>query len=170
MTFSVPAVRPMQAADIAAVLAIQAVCYTAIVPESRTSLLAKLAASPSTCFIAGAGGDILGYLIALPWQFASPPLLNAESCRLPSVPDCLYLHDLAVAPAGRGGGAGQLLVETFLGRLRDLRLPRACLVAIQNSAAYWARYGFRTVPPSAPLQAKLASYGDNVHYMELSGR
>ncbi|PKO88707.1 MAG: GNAT family N-acetyltransferase [Betaproteobacteria bacterium HGW-Betaproteobacteria-12] len=160
------AVRPMAESDIAAVLAIQAVCYTAIVPESADSLLAKRRASPGTCLIATCAGEAVGYLIALPWQCASPPLLNAPTCRLPRQPDCLYLHDLAVSASARASGAGRALVEAFLHKLQELDLGRASLVAIQDSAAYWARYGFRAVPASGPLQAKLASYGAGVQYME----
>lgn len=163
------AIRPMAEADIAAVLAIQAVCYTEIVPESAGSLLAKLRASPSTCFIAEGGGAALGYLIALPWQAQNPPPLDAADCRLPSEPDCLYLHDLAVGAGARALGAGRALVGAFLQCLQESKLARAGLVAIQNSAPYWARYGFRVVPASARLAAKLASYGDGVHYMERLG-
>lgn len=160
------AVRPMVESDLPAVLAIQAVCYTEIVPESAGSLLAKLRASPSTCFIAARDAETVGYLIALPWQSASPPRLDAATCRLPSRPDCLYLHDLAVVDHARAAGAGRALVDKFLHRLRVLELGRASLVAIQNSGAYWARYGFRAVPVAAPLQARLASYGAGVQYME----
>lgn len=159
-------IRPMAEADIGTVLAIQAGCYTAIAPESAGSLLAKLRASPSTCFIAAGGGEALGYLIGLPWQAQDPPPLNAADCVLPHRPDCLYLHDLAVAAGARALGAGRALVGAFLQRLDESGLARAGLVAIQNSAPYWARYGFRVVAPSARLSAKLASYGDAVHYME----
>lgn len=59
----------MEAADIPAVLRIQAVCYTELVPESDASLQAKLSASQSTCFIASIEGDAAGYLISLPGSF-----------------------------------------------------------------------------------------------------
>ena len=161
-------IRMMAEADIPAVLAIQAVCYTELTPESDESLHAKLSASPSTCFIASLEGDTVGYLIALPWKYSSPPMLNAATCRLPPSPNCLYLHDLAVAPDARKAGTGRALVEAFLVQLKDSGLGRASLVAVQNSAPYWHRYGFRVVPASASLQAKLASYGAGVAYMELS--
>jgi hypothetical protein len=101
-------IRMMAAADIPAVLEIQAVCYTEVTPESNESLHAKLSASQSTCFIASLEGDIVGYLISLPWEFSNPPALNAETCRLPLSPNCLYLHDLAVTPSARKSGAGRL--------------------------------------------------------------
>jgi N-acetylglutamate synthase-like GNAT family acetyltransferase len=93
--------------------------------------------------------------------------LNAATCRLPAAPDCLYLHDLAVAPGARKTGAARALVEAFLTQLRYLGLERASLVAVQNSAPYWQRYGFRAVPPSDALKPKLASYGVDVQYMML---
>lgn len=161
-------IRMMAAADIPAVLEIQAVCYTEVTPESNESLHAKLNASQSTCFIASIGDDIVGYLIALPWEFSSPPLLNAETCRLPLAPDCLYLHDLAVTPGARKFGTGRALVEASLTQLKELGLERASLVAVQNSVPYWKRYGFRAVPLSAPLKAKLSTYGEGVEYMELT--
>src|SRR5512138_915699 len=157
----------MTTADIPAVLEIQAACYTELVPESQASLRAKLHASRSTCFIASVGDATAGYLIALPWVFASPPELNAGTCELPASPDCLYLHDLAVAPASRRFGVGRALVDAFFAELARLALARASLVAVQNSAPYWARYGFRVIDPTAGLQAKLSSYGEGVAYMEV---
>ena len=161
-------IRMMAETDIPAVLEIQAVCYTAVTPESDESLHAKLRASQSTCFIASLEGDTVGYLISLPWEFSSPPVLNAETCRLPLSPDCLYLHDLAVAPSARQFGTGRALVEAFLTQLRESGLGRASLVAVQNSVPYWERYGFRAVPLSEPLKAKLSTYGVGVVYMELT--
>jgi len=161
-------IRMMAETDIPAVLEIQAVCYTAVTPESDESLHAKLRASQSTCFIASLEGDTVGYLISLPWEFSSPPVLNAETCRLPLSPDCLYLHDLAVAPSARQFGTGRALVEAFLTQLRESGLGRASLVAVQHSAPYWERYGFRAVPLSEPLKAKLSTYGVGVVYMELT--
>jgi predicted N-acetyltransferase YhbS len=161
-------IRMMAETDIPAVLEIQAVCYTEVTPESDESLHAKLRASRSTCFIASLEGDTVGYLISLPWAFSSPPVLNAKTCQLPLAPDCLYLHDLAVAPGARQFGAGRALVEAFLTQLRALGLERASLVAVQNSAPYWERYGFRPVPLTEALKAKLSTYGEGVAYMARS--
>lgn len=155
----------MTSADLPAVLAIQSVCYTQIEPESRRSFEAKLAAAPASCFVAQGEDDVVGYLVALPGQFGAPPPLNADACHLPLSPDCLYLHDLAVAPAARATGAGRALVAAFFAQLEASRLARATLVAIQDSASYWQRYGFRAVAAGAALQARLASYGSDVQYM-----
>lgn len=159
-------IRMMAEADLPAVLEIQAACYTEVTPESKESLHAKLSASQSTCLIASLEGDTVGYLISLPWDFSSPPVLNAETCRLPSSPDCLYLHDLAVTSSARKLGTGRALVEELLIRFRGLDLGRASLIAVQNSAPYWERYGFRAVSLSEPLRARLSTYGEGVAYME----
>ena len=161
-------IRIIEEADIPAVLEIQAVCYTELTPESNESFHAKLRASQSTCFIAALEGDVVGYLISLPWEFSSPPALNAETRRLPLSPNCLYLHDLAVTPSARRFGTGRALVEAYLAELKGLGLGRASLIAVQGSGPYWERYGFRAVPLAEPLKDKLASYGEGVRYMELT--
>jgi ribosomal protein S18 acetylase RimI-like enzyme len=159
-------VRPMGMADLSYVLEIQAVCYTEIVPESLESFVAKLMAAPASCFIATIEKRTVGYLVAVPSNFAHPPLLDQTYCRLPAQPDCLHLHDLAVMPAARATGAGRLLVDAFFTHLRESELPRASLIAIQDSAPYWQRHGFQAVSLGDLLQTKLASYGQNVQYMQ----
>ena len=159
-------IRTMADADLPDVLAIQAFCYTELTPESRQSLHAKLKASRSTCQVASLHGHTVGYLIALPWESSHPPALDAQTCRLPSSPSCLYLHDLAVMPDARRSGAGRVLVEAFLTRLKRMGLGRASLVAVQNSAPYWERHGFRAVPQAGQLKARLSTYGLGVQYME----
>lgn len=155
----------MVLADLPAMLDIQAICYTAITPESATSLSAKLRASPQTCFVAEQAGCVVGYLLAVPWDVKQPPELGAEQCTPPARPSCLYLHDMAVAPAARNSGAGRALVAAFFEAFERSGLPCASLVAIQGASTYWARYGFRVMPPTARLHAALAKYGDDARYM-----
>ncbi|WP_084545215.1 GNAT family N-acetyltransferase [Derxia gummosa] len=162
----IPRLRPMREHDIPAVLAVQSACYTELVPESADAFLTKLAASPGTCWVAlGVRDRLLGYLVALPWRFDAPPALDLRDCRLPAEPDCLYLHDLAIAPHARGQGVADALVDAFVMCLRDLRLPRAALTAVQGSAAFWARHGFSPVDDGLLPAAKLASYGAGACYM-----
>jgi ribosomal protein S18 acetylase RimI-like enzyme len=157
----------MQIEDLPSVLGVQSSCYFEVEPESEASLRAKLLASPTTCFIAEHKGKVVGYLIAVPSRFESPPEFDAPYYDVPPYPNALYLHDLAVAPEGRGSGAGKMLVTEFISRFRASELPRACLIAIQDSASYWERYGFHIVMPSESPQAKIESYGNNAKYMEL---
>lgn len=160
----------MTDADIPAVLEIQSACYTELTPESDQSFRAKLGASPATCLAASLDGDVVGYLVSLPWRRSSPPALDSRECRLPLDPDCLYLHDLAVAPRARSTGTGRALVDAFLAQLGESTFGCACLIAVQGSEPYWKRRGFRVVSPSAALAAKLSTYGNHAVYMELEVR
>ena len=158
-------IHPACNADLPAILRIQSRCYTAIVPESAESMGAKLAASPATCFVAQRAGDVIAYLLALPWRFDHPPHLDAPDCVLPDAPDTLYLHDLAVDPAARGSGASQALVKAFLTALTESGIGRASLIAIQGSAPWWEGHGFRAALTTPTLDARLAGYGSDVRYM-----
>ncbi len=161
-----PHIRPMQEADLAAVLAIQARCYAGDIPESAQAFLSKLQASPATCFVATRGQQLAGYLLALPVTPPDLPALDARHYRVPEQPDCLYLHDLAVDPAARSQGTGQRLIGQFWTTARQLALPRTLLIAIQGSAPFWARHGFCPEPAtSAALYQKLASYGAGAQLM-----
>ncbi len=159
-------IRQMQASDIDSVMSIQAACYSGDIPESRTSLLAKFDASPETCLVAQCEEQVLAYLFALPWLSAAPPSLNADTCYLPLNPDCLYLHDLSVSPELRGTGAAAALVRMFFELQQQAGLPSACLVAVQNSAPFWRRFGFQVAQGNTFLLEKLASYGEGARFMQ----
>ncbi len=162
--------RGLQPTDLPAVLRIQAACYVDIVPESATSLLAKITAAPDTCFLAEADGAALGYLITLPVRYPDLPALDAPTCAIATHADTLYLHDLAIGEAGRGTGAGQALVRAALDAGRARGLAHACLVAIQGSVGYWERFGFAVVDtPPASVAGKLASYGASARLMSTGG-
>jgi len=159
-------VRMMTAADLPAVVDIQVACHTMAAVESKESLQAKLSAAPSTCLIACLENSVVGYLISLPWEFANPPQLNAQTCQLPASPNCLHLHDLAVLPRARQFGAGRTLVHAALAQVKTQKLQRASLISIRDSAPFWRRHGFHAVPQSEPLKAILSTYGEGVVYME----
>lgn len=165
-----PAVRPLQMADLDAVMAIQAACYTAFAPESREAMAARPRLAPASCWVAGAGprGQAMAYLQALPWRLGEAPALDAVLDRLPPEPDCLYLHDLAVAPEARALGLGAALVERFMVALRQGPWRHAALIAVQDAAPYWLRHGFTPQPPDAALAAKLHAYGPGAQYMRRS--
>ena len=157
-------VRPMAVADLDAVLRIQAACYTAIEPESRESLQAKLQAAPDTCFVAVADQQPVAYAIAVPVAFPELPVLDQPHCDPPPHADALYLHDVAVSPTLRGSGAAGALVRRVMDAARHGQWRQMCLIAIQGSSSYWARHGFREVAPRE-MAAKLASYGADARFM-----
>ncbi|MFZ6820608.1 GNAT family N-acetyltransferase [Undibacterium sp. Ji22W] len=158
-------IRPMHLNDIESVLRIQAACYSGDIPESANSLRAKLVAAPRSCFVATAEDEVIAYLIAIPWVSTAPPELNAPDCDIPTHADCLYLHDLSVHPNARKSGVGRALIECFFARCAQWQYAQACLVAVQNSAGYWRRFGFQTAPGSTLLAEKLASYAADAEFL-----
>lgn len=170
-----PAVlRPLTAVDTEVVLGLQAQCYAPHLIESARAFEAKLAATAvlETCWlaadIAADGAEPLGYVVALPVCPETFPALDAPAFEPPAAPRLLYLHDLAVAPAGRGRGLAQALLARVVERCRALALPEVALIAVQGSVPFWASLGFAEVAIVEPrLAAKLASFGAEARYMRL---
>lgn len=161
--------RPLRAADVPQVLALQAQCYAAQFLESGRSFEAKLvAAGPHrSSWIACRDEVALAYVVALPACLASLPVLDAPGIAVSAQPELLYLHDLAVAPAGRALGLGGQLVAQVAQSAQALGLQRIGLVAVQSSEAYWRRQSFEvreSLP--APLASKLATFGADARWME----
>ena len=164
--------RPLRVADVPAVLALQAQCYEARFLERAESFAAKLerADGDRTCWMAWRAGvpEPLAYLVSLTACEDSLPALDAAQLRRPAVPRFLYLHDLAVAPAGRALGLGRRLLQTVEQRARALQLARIGLVAVQDSVPYWHRQGFAAPAGALPeaLTLKLASFGPQARWLE----
>lgn len=161
-------IRPLTLQDLPAVCRIQAACYVAVTPESPESLAAKIQAAPQTCFLALASGAALAYVLAMPWREGEAVPLDSPSCALPGIPDCLYIHDLAVDPAAAGRGIGQQMISAVLAAAQTLALSRQCLVAVQGARTFWQRHGFVARPTTPALRQKLASYGEDAVYMTRS--
>ena len=161
--------KALAAAHMPDVLRIQDGCYVEIEPESRESLQAKILASPGTCLVAESAAGVVGYVIAIPVRYPDLPALNAPTFQPATAADTLYIHDLAVADAGRGTGAGRALVRSAIDAAKGRGLASACLVAIQGSMPYWEQFGFEKVAaPPDRVAAKLASYGPAAQLMRAS--
>ena len=159
-------VAPLSDVHAADVARIQQECYGVAHIETAQSLAAKWRASPGTCFIAEAGRGVVAYLVAVPVRYPALPAWNAPSIEVPADADALYLHDLAVSRQARGWGAGRTLVEAALQRARADGYPQACLVAVQDSTAFWQGFGFEVVlPPTSQVEAKLATFGASARLM-----
>lgn len=162
--------RPLQAADLAAVLRLQADCYGPDYVEPAAAFASKLreTAGVQTCWGAfDAAGVLLAYAISLPVCADTMPGLHASDYRRPAAPTLLYLHDVAVGPQGRGRGLAQALLARIELRAQQLGLARMGLIAVQDSAPFWQRLGFAPLP-SLPswLQRKLQSFGEAARYLE----
>lgn len=156
--------RPMTASDLPAVLAVAAIVHPGY-PEDEVVFAERLRLFPEGCLVLPEADGLGGYVVGHPWNRAVPPALNSPLCGLPEEPDCFYIHDLALLPAARGGGAGTIIVAILVEMAARAGLPCLSLVAIDGSSGFWQRQGFRVLHDPA-LAAKLASYDDAARYME----
>lgn len=142
----------MRAGDLPAVGAIAARVHPAY-PEGDAVFAERLRLYPEGCRILETGNRTAGYAIGHPWGFGPPPRLDSLLGGLPADPTTLLLHDVALLPAARGAGATCRLLDHLAGLTRAAGLSGLCLVAVNGSAAFWARRGFRAVQDPASVRA-----------------
>jgi ribosomal protein S18 acetylase RimI-like enzyme len=143
--------RPMQVADLAAVVALADRLHPHY-PESPAVYAERLALAPDGCHVLADGTALFGYAVAHPWTGLAPPPLDSLLGALPPGP--WHLHDIALAPPAQGAGHAAALLRQW---------PQATLVAIPGTSGYWERQGFRDAPCTDP--AALASYGKGARFM-----
>lgn len=159
--------RPMQGADLPAVLALQARAYVPFFHEDEAVFRGKLAAFPDWCWVAQmADGELAAYLFTQPARLGCPPCLGDGSGSHKDGADTLHLHDMAVSPLARGAGLAARMTAHALAaaqkaELQHGRLRWASLIAVQGSVPYWARHGF--VP--GQVAPDLSSYGPGAAYL-----
>lgn len=159
--------RPMQGADLPAVLALQARAYVPFFHEDEAVFRGKLAASPDWCWVAQmADGELAAYLFTHPARLGRPPCLGDGGGSHTDGADTLHLHDMAVSPLARGAGLAARMTAHALdaaqkAELQHGRLRWASLIAVQGSVPYWARHGF--VP--GQVAPDLSSYGPGAAYL-----
>ena len=159
--------RPMRADDLPQVMHIAAQVHEAYF-EAKEVFAERLALFPQGCRIAiaqEAREEVIGYAFMHPARHGHPPALNTLLGGLDGT-DCLHLHDVALLPQARGSGLGRVLVEELLRLCVLTALPRATLVAVHASRAYWREAGF-TVDALGDLleDGGLESYGAEACYM-----
>ena len=165
----------MLAADLPAVLAIQAQCYGDALVESADALESRLVLSPATCWVASlatpsqsgqSGHTLAAYLFTHAWPEASLPPWNGHLVRdwSDTEPLTWFIHDMAVAPIGRGAGLASRLHDAARDMARKDGLRSSRLVAVQSADGYWRRLGY--APLAADMHAaKLAAYGEGAVLM-----
>ena len=154
-------------ADITEALAIQSRLYPPALVESEAVFLNRISLSASYCLCARKAGEMVGYLLAHGWRSGSPPPIGTVlDTGTPS--EILYIHDLAVSPAGRGLALGRLLVERAFAAAAEHGLREAQLVAVEGAHGYWSRLGFGEPQVTPELKAKLATYGEDARWMTRS--
>jgi ribosomal protein S18 acetylase RimI-like enzyme len=155
--------RPMTPSDLAAVSAIAARVHPDY-PEDDAVFAERLGLYPAGCFVLATNVDAQGYLISHPWHLGRPPELNTLLGALPSPATSYYVHDLALLPHARGGGAAAAILAMLIHHARACDHRNISLVAVNNSVQFWQRQGFRTHDDAA-LTEKLTSYDAQARYM-----
>jgi GNAT superfamily N-acetyltransferase len=164
--------RPMAAADLPEVLAVQAQCYRPELIESADALASRLALAPALCWVAAhanAPQRLAAYLLTHPWpREALPPLdgvLRHDGPAAGETPLTWFVHDMAVAPAGQGQGlAKRLYAKAWHGAMQaGLRCSR--LIAVQSAARWWQGLGYAPVALAREAATKLSRYGDGAVVM-----
>ena len=147
------------------IMDIQLVVYNDALQETAEIIAQRLAQVPDLALVAEDAQGICGYLFSYRSQRGAITPLDGEFVE-PEHSDCLYLHDLAVAPRALKRGIGPSLVKHKLGIARKPGLQHCSLVSVQDSASFWQRMGFKTQHTSSANQVSaLASYGVPAVYM-----
>jgi len=170
--------RPMMATDLAAILDVQAQCYGSALLEGLDALASRLTLSSATCWVAEMGNKpdrLGGYLFTHPWSESSLPPLDSVLERHRETPPAQttvtwFVHDMAVAPAGRGSGLAIRLYKAALAEAVRAGLRRSRLIAVQSAGDWWRRLGYVPVGTelTAAHAAKLERYGADAVIMERS--
>lgn len=158
--------RLMRTDDLPAIMDIQLQVYSDALQEAPETIEQRLAQVPDLALVAEDQQGVCGYLFSYrSQQGVITPLdgLFVESIHS----DCLYLHDLAVAPRALKRGIGPSLVKHKLKLARQAGLQHCSLVSVQDSAFFWQHLGFQTQNTANPQQASaLESYGVPAVYMQ----
>lgn len=158
-----PSWRSMAAADLPAVMAAAAEVHPDY-PEGEAVFAERLALHPAGCLVLAGEDGLGGYVLSHPWRLGQVPALDSLLGALPGDADAYYIHDLALLPGARGGGAASACVGRLAAHASAAGFARMALVAVGNSAGFWRRQGFREAHDEA-LARKLASYDDAARYM-----
>lgn len=159
-----PLWRPATPADLPGIVAIAARVHPDF-PESAAVFADRIRLYPPGAALLERNGAAIGYLISHPWRADSIPPLDTMLHALPPEPDVYYLHDLALLPEARGGGAAARIVAKMAGHAATAGFAAMRLVAVNGSVPFWQRQGFEVEPPGIALAAKLASYGPEARLM-----
>lgn len=133
-------------------------------PEGEAVFSERLALHPAGCLVLAGSEGLGGYVLSHPWRLGQVPALDSLLGALPGDADAYYIHDLALLPGARGGGAASACVDRLAAHARASGFVRMALVAVGNSAGFWRRQGFREAHDEA-LARKLASYDDAARYL-----
>jgi ribosomal protein S18 acetylase RimI-like enzyme len=155
--------RAMTMADLPDVMAVAAEVHPDY-PEDEAVFTERLMLYPAGCLCLAGEERPAGYVLSHPWRPREVPALNALLGAIPVDAAAYYIHDLALLPRTRGTGAASEIVARLVAHARNSGFAGMALVAVNASAGFWQRHGFRETHDAA-LDRKLASYDDAARYM-----
>ncbi len=147
----------MAAGDLPAVAALETISHAPLPPEGEALFAERLALFPAGCLVVSDDAGLAAYVVSHPWRIGGPPKLGERLGMLPDSPDCLHLHDIAIAQRARGKGLVGAAVARLTEVAREAALPVITLVSVHGTEALWARQGFRPAP------ATTTGYGEAVY-------
>jgi hypothetical protein len=157
--------RAMTAPDLAAVAAL-AIQVHPNYPERPEVLAEKFRLFPAGCFTLASQRAVHGYCFSHPWLVSSPPSLDAFLGALPKRPDGYFIHDLTLDISARRRSLAAKLVPDLVSAARAAGLPHMTLVAVNGSAPFWSRMGFRRTADEALQESARAKYDAGAVHME----
>jgi GNAT superfamily N-acetyltransferase len=163
LPMSSPQWRPMEVADLPAVLRVSQQVHPAY-PEDAAVFAERQRLYSAGCFVLVVEGALHGYALSHPWRFGEPPLLNTLLRALPQVADTYYLHDIALAGTVRGGGLGGQIVTRLVAVALAAGVDNLSLVAVNGSVPFWQRQGFAMVQDEA-IRARVLTYDAEASFM-----
>ncbi len=136
-------------------------------PERQEVFLEKIRLYPEGCRKLVGAAVTVGYGISHPWLLNEIPPLDAFLGGLPTQPECIYIHDVAVLPEARGHGAAAHYVEYIKELATTRKIPALALVSVYGTDPLWSHFGFKVIHDQR-LAEKLITYGASAKYMVCS--
>lgn len=160
-------IRPIVADDLPGILAVQQACYGDGFLEPGDALASRWARSPAMCLVALRDAEVVGYLLSHAWHAWTPPKLHVPLPAADGADVLWFVHDMAIAPAGRGQLLGERLYATACAAAQAQGLRQSRLVAVQGADVFWRRLGYQSADiDSAQLTALRIIYGADAELME----
>lgn len=135
-----------------------------LLPERPEVFDEKFRLFRAGCLVLMQGGHVVGYGVFHPWRLDDAPALDTLLNELPSKPQCIFIHDVALLAEARGQGAAGEFVRIASAMALKRKLPALALVSVYGTYPLWTKHGFeiREAPTLAPT---LARYGADARYM-----
>lgn len=165
--------RSMISKDMAQVSAIEVENYSVDVIEGIEILDQLRMKFAEGCWVASFGNAseiVLGYLISFSCSRKNCPYELGSKHNDNDKLDCFYIHDVCIRRSAQKKGVASMLIQ----KARSIAIQKGfniiSLTAVNNSASYWKKHGFKIVPKkeiSIAAAKRLSTYPDGAQMMEI---